>query len=176
VVANSNFADCAKEVLIVKLLEKAIQMEVDAGQYYHQQAFKNQGNPLEDVFILLAKQELKHEEILNKLLAGSPPAIDESEVADSERLFANLGDFKAEAGYLADQLEVYRTAMGQEQKMVEFYQNMEKDTTDPKIQRLLSFLVKQEQRHFTLFETLEQLVQRPTDWVEAAEFGKREEY
>ncbi len=160
----------------MKLLEKAIQMEVDAGQYYHQQAFKNQGTPLENAFILLAKEELKHEEILNKLMAGSPPAIDESEVADAGRLFASLGDFKVEAGYLADQLEVYRTAMAMEQKMVELYQGMEKETAEPKAQRILSFLVKQEQRHFTLFETLEKLVQRPTDWVEAAEFGEREEY
>lgn len=160
----------------MKLLEKALQMEVDAGQYYHQQAFKNQGHPLENAFIVLAKEELKHEEIINKLLAGSPPAIDENEVADSEHLFTDLGDFKVEAGYLADQLEVYRSAMVMEQKMIDLYQDLAKDSNEPKAQRLLSFLIKQEQRHLTLFETLENLLQRPADWVEAAEFGNREEY
>ena len=160
----------------MKLLEKAMQLEVDAGQYYHQQAFKNQGHPLENAFIVLAKEELKHEEIITKLLAGSPPAADESEVADSEHLFTNLGDFKVEAGYLADQLEVYRSAMVMEQKMIDIYQEMEKKTSDPKSQRLLAYLVKQEQRHLLLFETLETMLQRPADWVEAAEFGNREEY
>ncbi len=160
----------------MKLLEKALQMEVDAGQYYHQQAFKNQGHPLENAFIVLAREELKHEEIITKLLAGSPPTVDESEVADSDRLFANLDDFKVEAGFIADQLEVYRSAMVMEQKMIDFYRDLAQELTEPKSQRLLSFLIKQEQRHLLLFETLENLLQRPTDWVESAEFGNREDY
>jgi len=160
----------------MKLLEIAIQMEVDAGQYYHQQASKNQGKPIETVFIILAKEELKHQEMLNKLLAGTPPAIDESQTPESERLFANLGDFKVEAGYVADQLEVYRAAMFMEQKSIDLYQEMVKDNADPSALRILGFLVQQEQRHFTLLESLEKLVGRPTEWVEAAEFGKREDY
>jgi len=160
----------------MKLLEKAVQMEVDAGQYYHQQASKNQGMPIEKAFIILAKEELKHQEILSKLLAGSLPAIDESQIPESEHLFANLGDFKVEAGYVADQLEVYRKAMSLEQEMIELYQEIVKETTASSELRVLDFLILQEQRHFALLELLEKLVGRPTEWVEAAEFGEREEY
>jgi rubrerythrin len=160
----------------MKLLEKALQMEVDAGQYYHQQAFKNKGTPLESAFIVLAKEELKHEALLNNLLAGSSAAIDESQLTEPESLFANLGDFKVDAGYLADQLEVYRAAMAMEQKMIELYTELEKESSEPKTLRILGFLIKQEQKHFAFLESLEQLVSRPADWVEAAEFGNREEY
>lgn len=160
----------------MKLLEKAIQMEIDAGQYYHQQASKSQGTPIETVFIILAKEELKHQEMLNKLQAGTPPAIDESQIPESERLFANLGDFKVEAGYVADQLEVYRAAMSMEQMSIDLYQEMVNETVEPSELRVLSFLIQQEQRHFAILELLETLVSRPANWVEAAEFGKREDY
>ncbi len=160
----------------MKLLERAMQMEVDAGQYYHQQAQKNQGHPLENAFKILAKEEHRHEEIINRLMAGSPPEIDDSEVAESRRLFANLGDFKVDAGFVADQLEVYRFAMDMEQKSIDLYQEMAKETSDPRTQRIMSFLIKQEKDHFELFETLEKMLHRPKQWVEDAEFGNREEY
>lgn len=160
----------------MKLLEKSLQMEADAVQYYRQQALNNQGHPLEKAFLILVKEEIKHEELISKLLAGSPPEIDEREVAESGRLFADLNDFKVEAGFVADQLEVFRFAMDMERKTIELYQDMSKEVSEPKVQRIMSFLIKQEKNHLALFEALEKLLQRPKNWVEAAEFGNREEY
>ncbi|MDD4327691.1 MAG: ferritin family protein [Eubacteriales bacterium] len=160
----------------MKLLEKAIQMEVDAGEYYIQQASKNQGTPVENAFIMLAKEEKKHEDILGRFLSDPTYMIDESQFADSEQFLVRPDDFKVEAGYTADQLEVYRVAMEMEQKMIELYRDMEKETTDSKALLVLGFLIRQEERHYSLFDSLEKLVRRPVDWVEAAEFGEREEY
>ncbi len=160
----------------MKLLEKAIQLEVDAGHFYHQQAEKNQGTPIETAFNILASEELEHREILKKIQAGSAPSIDENQVSESESFFGKLGDFKTAAGYPADQLEVYRAAMTMEQNSVELYREMEKEATESKELRILGFLVKQEQLHFRLLEALEKLLSRPAEWVEAAEFGHREEY
>lgn len=160
----------------MKLLEKAIQMEIDAGRYYRQQASKNQGTPIENAFNMLVREEQKHEEILNKILDDSPSEIDEEQFSGSEHLFVSPGDFHVEAGYKPDQLEVYRAAMTMEQKMIELYREIEKETTDSKELRVLGFLIQQEERHFDLFDSLEKLVRRPVDWVEAAEFGEREEY
>lgn len=39
----------------MKLLEKAVQLEVDANRFYHQQALNNQGTPIETAFTILAK-------------------------------------------------------------------------------------------------------------------------
>ena len=53
---------------------------------------------------------------------------------------------------------------------------MHKSATQAEDKKLLLFLVKQEQSHYDLFENLETLLERPTSWVESAEFGNREEY
>ena len=160
----------------MKLLEKAIQLEVEAGRYYQQQAAKNKGTPIETAFNILAKAEIKHEDILKKLLTGSASEIDESQFAKSENLFAKLEEFKTDKVYTVDQLEVYKAAMTMEQNMIDLYRKMEKETTQPKELRTLVFLIQQEQLHFNLLETLEKLLKRPAEWVEAAEFGTREEY
>ena len=80
------------------------------------------------------------------------------------------------SGFMADQLEVFRFAMDMEQKTIDLYQEMAKEASEPKVQRIMSFLIKQEKDHLALFEALEKLLQRPANWVEAAEFGNREEY
>jgi rubrerythrin len=41
---------------------------------------------------------------------------------------------------------------------------------------LLQFLIGEEKKHAELFDQLVILVQRPEDWVEHAEFGRRPEY
>lgn len=160
----------------MKLLEKAIQLEADAGRYYQQQAEKNKGTPIETAFNILAKAETKHEEILKKLLAGSAPAIDESQFSQSEDLFPKIKDFKTDEVNRINQLEVYRAAKTMEQNMIDLYREMEKETKEPKELRILGFLIGQEQLHFSLLETLEELLRRPTEWVESAEFGTRKEY
>jgi rubrerythrin len=158
------------------LLKKAIQLETEAGSYYQQQAAKNKGTPIETAFAILAKAETKHEEILQKLLAGSAPEVDESQFSQPENLFDKLGSFKTDEVNRLNQLEVYKAAKTMEQNMVNLYRDMQKETKEPKQQSILSFLIKQEQSHFTFLETLEELLKRPAEWVESAEFGIRKEY
>ena len=134
----------------MKLLEKAVQLEVDANRFYHQQALNNQGTPIETAFTILAKEELEHQEILKKLLAGTTAATDENQISESERFFNTLGDFKTAAGYPADQLEVYRAAMTMEQNSVDLYQELKNESTESGELRILDFLIKQEQLHFNV--------------------------
>ena len=148
----------------------------DAGSYYQQQAAKNKGTPIETAFTILAKAETKHEEILKKLLAGSAPTIDESQFSESEDLFPKIKDFKTDEVNRINQLEVYKAAKAIEQNMVNLYRDMQKETKEPKELRILGFLIGQEQLHFSLLETLEELLRRPAEWVESAEFGTRKEY
>ena len=160
----------------MRLMEQAIQLEIDGEQYYHQQAKLNQGTPLETVFILLAKAEIKHLELLHQMDRGSYPSMDGDPSKEARDLFGTLGEFRVDPGYIADQLEVYRAAKEIELKSIELYQSMHKSATQAEDKKLLLFLVKQEQSHYDLFENLETLLERPTSWVESAEFGNREEY
>ncbi len=158
------------------LLKKAIQMEIDAGAYYSLQAVKNKGTSIENAFSILAKEEHKHEEILRRSIDDPNIQTYENQYSENDHLFVDPGDFQIEAGFTPDQLEVYRAAMVMEQSMIKLYKDIESETSDSKELRVLNFLIHQEQRHYDLFDSLEKLVRRPVDWVEAAEFGEREDY
>lgn len=107
---------------------------------------------------------------------GSYPSMDGDPSKEARDLFGTLGEFRVDPGYIADQLEVYRAAKEIELKSIELYQSMHKSATQAEDKKLMLFLVKQEQSHYDLFENLETLLERPTSWVESAEFGNREEY
>lgn len=160
----------------MKRLEMAIQMELDGQQYYLHQADRHVGKPLEQVFRILAQTEFKHAQLLRQVNQGFELDLDEHLAEHPVDPFAGLLDFEVDAGYTEDQLEVYRLARSLEQQSITLYQDILDAATRPEHQRILTFLVRQEQNHLALFETLETLLQRPQDWVESAEFGNREEY
>ena len=158
-------------------LNFALQMEIDGEQYYLKQAELNKNNAMAQVFQILAKAESTHAELIRRLSGDFAYGFkDDLLPAEPENLFSGLGDFKRDAAYLPGQLEVYRLALDMEQKSIDLYQGMLAETTEESPKKLLAFLIKQEQDHFALFDELVTLLSRPKDWVEAAEFGPRDNY
>jgi len=158
-------------------LTLAMQMEIDGEQYYLRQAEITKGTSMHRVFLLLAEAEKKHAELLRKKYILSDSSInDDILTAESTNLFSGKVDYKRDAGVVPGQLEVYAVARDMEQKSIDLYQEMLTEAKDEKTKQLIQFLIKQEQDHFALFDELVTLLRRPKDWVESAEFGKREEY
>ena len=155
----------------------AIQMEVDGEQYYLKQARLNQGNPLSKVFSILAETEKKHASLLRSLDTQPLPANADAN-ADQERatLFSSLDDFQAGDRSTPEQLDAYQAALEMEHKSVELYESLLQKAESQDEQHLLAYLVQQEKDHVTLIENLIKLLERPKEWVEDAEFGKRKEY
>jgi rubrerythrin len=155
----------------------AIQMEVDGEQYYLNQAEKNKDNALQHVFELLARSERKHAELLGKVAGQSDlGSVDDQASAEIANLFSTKDDFVVNPASIPDQVDVYQEALAMEQKSIDLYQGMLQEAPEGHEKKLLAFLVKQEQIHYLLFGELIRLLKRPKDWVESAEFGKREEY
>lgn len=157
----------------MKRIDFAIKMEDDGERYYRDQAALHQGSPLEVVFGHLADAERKHSELL-RTRAGQGGFVKPDELPENlfEKLSAYHHEFIANPG----QLEVYRMALDLEDKSIELYESMLSETTDDQDRDLLGFLIVQERDHKTLFEELVRRLKRPEEWVEAAEFGRREEY
>lgn len=160
----------------MSMLDFAIQMELDGERYYREQAEKNQGNALGPVFKVLADAEAKHADLLQNRIADYAGAASESNAAEGRNVFAGLGDFKADAIKVPDQMDVYIVAMEMEQKSIDLYQRMLQEATESKNQQLLMRLIEEEQRHYAMFEELVGMLKQPKDWVESAEFGRRDEY
>ncbi|MDW7656675.1 MAG: ferritin family protein [Bacillota bacterium] len=160
----------------MNLYDYAIKMEIDGEQYYRDQAEKNQGQAIRRVFTLLAEVEMKHAALLRSRQEGEAVDKEMAEMTADQNVFSALNDFKADVTSIPRQLDVYRMALEIEQKSIDQYKKLLDNAKTDQDKQLLSFLVDQETQHYNLFDTLTTLVKRPEDWVEDAEFGKREDY
>lgn len=155
--------------------EFAIKMEIDGEKYYSEQAEKNADNPMGRIFSILAKAEQKHAVLLSSRSQDMQTHSGETPV-DAENVFATLAEFKTDVSTIPNQLDVYRFALELEQKSIALYTEMHDQADNDQDRSLLQFLIGEEKKHAELFDQLVILVQRPEDWVEHAEFGRRPEY
>jgi rubrerythrin len=156
-------------------LEYAIKLEHDGEVFYTEQARLNQGNALAKVFMLLAEAERRHAAMLQGRLHDRD---DDARYDDAEgpSLFRQMEDYQTDPTSIPRQLDVYHLALEMEQKSIALYRGMLDEAGDDRTAALLKALIEQELQHAQIFETLITLVGRPEDWVEAAEFGPRENY
>ncbi|NLO36950.1 MAG: ferritin family protein [Clostridiaceae bacterium] len=160
----------------MNLFDYAIKMEREGEQYYREQAARNPDHAISRVFTLLAEAEVKHAQLLQRRADRLSVDQDLAALRSDKTFFASLDDFKTGAITIPRQVDVYEMALGLEKKSIEEYTRLKETTTDTADQQLLDFLIEQEEQHYALFEQLVTLLRRPVDWVEDAEFGKRDEY
>ncbi|MCK9253199.1 MAG: ferritin family protein [Clostridiaceae bacterium] len=160
----------------MNLFDYAIKMEREGEQYYRDQAAKNPEHAISRVFTLLAEAEVKHAQLLQRRSDRLSVDQDLAALRSDKTIFADLDDFKSGAITIPRQLDVYELALGLEKKSIEEYTRLKGASTDAADLQLLDFLIEQEEQHYSLFEQLVTLLRRPVDWVEDAEFGKRDEY
>ena len=157
-------------------LQLAVQMELDGEQYYLQQAEAFSGLPVSKVFKFLAKAEQKHAALIKNFAEGQELNLADDDLKSVKHVFSNLAPYQTKAESMPRQLDIYRFAMDLEQKSITLYKKLKDETEQANEKKLLDFLIEQEEEHYALFETLTEMVQRPVDWVEDAEFGNREDY
>jgi rubrerythrin len=161
----------------MELLELALSMEYDLKDFYNKQAELNDGNSLCTIFKLLEKEEEKHAQILksyNNLI--ELPLTDSTILSDVKSIFKETDNFKSEIKKLPNQLDVYRMALEKEEQSLKFYQDLFDKASDEKSKKVFGYLIDQEDKHCIIMEELVKLVTRPEEWVESAEFGRREDY
>lgn len=160
----------------MNLYDFAIKMEQDGEKYYLEQAASHKGHAISRVFTLLAGAEQKHARLLQKRAEGLNVTAELSLLTDDRNVFNELEDFKADVTSIPRQLDIYAHALDLEEKSVAQYEELLDKMAASEDQELLRFLIDQEKQHYELFDTLLTLLRRPEDWVEDAEFGKREDY
>jgi len=158
-------------------IEFAINMELDGEEYYKEQATINKDNSLKAVFLVLAKDEESHARILkNKLKELSYNLQDNNTISEVKNVFEGIEDYKKEISILPVQLELYKEALEKEKQSISLYEKLLSQATDDNEKKLFEYLIKQEKDHYAILEDFALLISRPDEWVEASEFGIREEY
>jgi len=156
------------------ILVYAIKMELDGEKYYKEQAERNHGNSLYTVFMELAKEENNHARILEEKSTHRHYRFRAPVKSTLQNIFAQLSDFKSEINKIPQQAEAYETAMEKEKASIELYKKLLEETED--CPDLYQFLIAQEEEHHAILSDIYEMVNRPNQWVEAAEFGNRPEY
>lgn len=158
-------------------LELTLQTEMDGIDFYTAKAEENKDNSLHKVFIFLVKDEQRHASLIRDLgehKFGELPDVET--LASVKSVFADA-DMLTDGFYTSSvQLSTYHLAREIEKKSIDLYNNVLHQSEDPKEQEVFRFILKQEQQHYELFDELCLRVGRPDEWIEAAEFGIREDY
>jgi rubrerythrin len=156
-------------------IDFAISMELEGQKYYLDLAELNKDNELQKVFLLLADSEKQHADLLKRFKMKEEMSLEEQFVRpEFKSVFKDLKQFRKE--HSAKQLDAYRIACEQEEKSIELYKNMKSEANNASEKEIYDYLIHQEEEHLILFEELVKMVTRPEEWVEAAEFGIREDY
>ena len=155
-------------------MQFAINMERDGEKYYQEQAEKNGDNGLGVIFRMLAKEEARHAGLLEDSRQNRPYALDMPNRQEINNVFAGMSDFKLDTKKNPDQLDAYRLALIKEKQSIDLYKKMMAESDAGTA--LFEFLIGQEETHYRIIEDIIQLVKRPKEWVESAEFGIRPEY
>ena len=161
----------------MEIMQFAIGMEKDGEAYYRAQAEKNRDNALRTVFLALAADEARHADLLQRMAEDVPLELEsDNDLQQHDDLFRLAADYQSPVAEAPEQAELYRAAMEMEQKSIDLYADLTQKAGDAVSGGIFGFLIKEEKRHFTILEELYRHVNRPNEWVEAAEFGVREEY
>ena len=156
-------------------IELAINMELDSKRYYMAQAEKAEDNGLKSIFHTLAEEESIHARILKNRTETLPYELIDT-YAEVKNIYTEIGSYKNIIKQLPDAIDVYNFALLSERKSLELYREMLQEVADEKETKIFEFLIEQETYHIKVLEQLLELVKRPAEWVESAEFGLRKEY
>jgi rubrerythrin len=156
-------------------IELAISMELDSKRFYLEQAEKTDDSGLKSIFHTLAEEESIHARILKSKAETLPYELVDT-YAEIKSIFVEIGNYKNIIKQLPDAADVYNTALINEKKSLELYREMLQEAVDGKDKKIFEFLIEQENDHYKVIEQLVEMVTRPKEWVESAEFGLRKEY
>jgi len=164
-----------KEVLIMDVYDKAIDIESRGERFYREIAEKAQSKGISEIFKMLADDEVEHRQTFEIMKENQTAQPAESLIEErSAPIFKELKkeDFETES----DQLEVYKKALEIEDESIAYYQQLKEQLSDPQVKAILDKIIDEEKRHHNLVDNMIEHVARPQEWVEHAMFGRTDTY
>jgi rubrerythrin len=173
-----------KEGIVLDIYDFALKMELDGEKYYREWAQKTKYDDLKNVLEGLADDEQRHYKIIEavqhqtfKYLEADPSFSMVRNVFHSYKDDLATLKNKVSIEKLRDeQIDVYKVALVKEQESVELYKTMQEKTNNADEKVLLERLMKEEEGHVALIDTIIDMLNHVNDWVEAAEFNHRDTY
>ncbi|HOK67613.1 MAG TPA: ferritin family protein [Anaerohalosphaeraceae bacterium] len=163
----------------MSIFEFAIQMEKEGAAFYRELAEKSPNPSVQSVLRMLADEEDKHAQAVRAIASEEPADCEMAEtdvLAHARNIFRRAKEFGETFVTETDQIQLYRQALEIEEKSRAFYLDRADQVPHPRQRYLFVRLADEEARHAVLLENLIELVSRPKQWLENAEFFHQEEY
>ncbi len=166
------------------IFDFALKMELESEKYYREQASKTNFTDLQNLLANLADAEARHYKIVEALrLQNTEPLPDNEALAETKNIFESyIKDAEALRNAISiekikeEQIDVYRLALVKEKESVEVYEKMLAQAQNPHAKAVIERLIKEEQSHAEAMDEIVDLLNKVSDWVEAAEFNHTDSY
>jgi len=160
----------------MNILDYAMQMEKDGEDYYRQLARQTTDKGLRTILTMLADEELKHFNTVQKMKTEKLQMAETSVLTDAKNVFVQMKESKENFEFDGGQIQLYKKAQDIEKKSRDFYLEKAAQVEEEYRKQLFRELAEEERKHYFLLENIVEFVSRPTHWLENAEFFHLEEY
>jgi rubrerythrin len=167
----------------VDVFDFALQMELDGEKYYREQAQKVQHDDLKIVLEGLADDELRHYKIIQSARNQVFTYVEaDPSLSRTKNVFVSYKDDEAVlknkptiARLKDEQIDIYRAALVKEEESVALYKKMQDEAKDPEEKAVFARLMKEEEGHVEVIDTIVEMLNHVRDWSQSAEFNRPEE-
>jgi rubrerythrin len=161
----------------MNIFEFAKEKEKYAEEFYRDRAAKSPNTGLAEVFELLANEEEKHFEMIEKMQTDVPAELVETPVlANAVTIFEKMREGEKKFTLNKSELDLYGEAQKIEASARKFYLEKADEVETPLQRELFLKLAEEEKKHYFLLDNIIEFVARPQRWLENAEFYHLEDY
>ena len=139
-------------------IQTAIQMEKDGFSFYQKAAAQTSNDMGKSIFEGIAKDELLHLEVFQKLFEDNVGKSEWDDLVDSSKKYQDLSifpkDLKAVEGANPDtnELDALRIAMDSEKEAIDYYTVIWENSDDDEVKKIIDVIIDQEKKHYFLLE------------------------
>jgi len=151
-------------------------MEKDGETYYRQLAQQTVNKGLKTILTMLADEEVKHYNAIEKIKTAKPHMAETTILTDAKNVFAQIQESGESFDFDLGQIELYKKAQDIEERSRDFYLEKASQVEEEYQKDILLRLADEEKKHYFLLENIIEFVSRPETWLENAEFCHLEEY
>ncbi|MBW7991269.1 MAG: ferritin family protein [Planctomycetes bacterium] len=155
---------------MTNIFEYAMQMEKDGEDYYRQLAQKTGNNGMKTILTMLADEEVKHYNTIEKIKTEKTQIAESEILTDAKNVFVQIKESGDSFDFDIDEADLYKKARNIEKKGRDFYTEKANEVTEEYQKELFLKLADEEQKHYILLDNIIEFVSQPEQWLENAEF------
>jgi len=155
----------------------ALEKEKYAEQYYRELADKAGHKGLKNILTMLADEEVKHYQAIERLKTETPGLPTETPVlANAREIFETMRSAAEKFDFDTSEVDLYRKACDIEDESKKYYLEKAQEVQDDGQKKILEKLAAEEDKHLVLVQSLCDFVSRPETYLEDAEFYHFDDY